>query len=367
VPDRPGVVLVVAEVSGGIAVHVRQLAIDLARLDVDVTVMAPARSLPALLPLDEVTLVTAPVGALRPWDWWLVWRRLRRLAGPGVVIHAHGLRAGASAGGATRGDPLVVTWHNAARGSRTRRSIHAALEGWVARRADMTLAASEDLAAQARRAGARDVRVVLVGSPTGSGPRGRDEVRASLGVAAGVQLVLAVARLHPQKRLDVLVAAAASWNRLGDVAREVVVAGDGPLHAELSDQIERTGAPVALLGSRSDVADLLSAADVVVLTSEWEARSLAVQEALRAGVPVVCTPVGGLPDLVGDAAVLVPVGDVPALRAALDRVLGDAELRAELVRRGRLRANEWPTSRQSAAELKSLYLDLRSKPVKQRR
>ncbi|HEX3907673.1 MAG TPA: glycosyltransferase family 4 protein [Mycobacteriales bacterium] len=359
-PDQPRVILVVAEVAGGIAVHVTQLALGLKGLDVDVTVIAPTRSLAALTPLDGVTVIVAPVGSLRPWAWWSVRRQLRRLAGPGAVVHAHGLRAGASAAGATRGARLVVTWHNAALGSRVRRSVHAALERRVARRADVTLAASGDLAARARRAGAGDVRSVLVGSLTVAPARSRDEVRASLGVPAPAELVLAVARLHPQKRLDVLVDAAASWNRSGDAPREVIVAGDGPLHAELSEQIACTHAPVTLLGARHDVADLLAAADVAVLTSEWEARSLAAQEALRAGVPLVCTPVGGLPDLVGDAAVLVPVGDASALRAALDRVLGDDDLRAELIRRGRERAAEWPTSQQAAADMRSLYLDVMS-------
>ncbi len=361
-PDQPRVVLVVAEVAGGIAAHVRQLALSLTGLDVDVTVMAPARSIVALGALEGVTVVVAPVGALDPWAWWTVRRELHRLAHPGVAVHAHGLRAGTSAAGATNRAPLVVTWHNASRGNLARRSVHAALERRVARRADVTLAASEDLAARARQAGASDVRVVLVGSSTGPSSRTRDEMRASLGIAPGAQLILTVARLHPQKRLDVLVAAAAAWRRSGDETRKVIVAGDGPLYADLSDQIERTGAPVSLLGARSDVADLLAAADVAVLTSEWEARSLAAQEALGAGVPLVCTPVGGLPELVGDAAVLAPVGDAPALRAAIDLVLGDPDLRAELVRRGRRRAAAWPTGKQAAYDMRSLYLDLISRP-----
>ena len=68
--------------------------------------------------------------------------------------------------------------------------------------------------------------------------------------------------------------------------------------------------------------DLLAAADLAVVTSDWEARQLFAQEALRAGVPLVATAVGGLPDLVGDAAVLVPPGDVDALDAAVRELLG---------------------------------------------
>ena len=87
-----------------------------------------------------------------------------------------------------------------------------------------------------------------------------------------------------------------------------MIAGDGPERAALAAQISRTNAPVVLLGARDDIADLLAAADVVALPSEWEARALVAQEALRAGVPLVTTAVGGLPSLVGDAAMFVPGG-----------------------------------------------------------
>ena len=114
-----------------------------------------------------------------------------------------------------------------------------------------------------------------------------------------------------------------------------------------------------LLGHRTDVADLLAAADLAVVTSDWEARQLFAQEALRAGVPLVATAVGGLPELVGDAAVLVPPGDVDALDAAVRRLLDDphgargatpraARAGRDLADRGRHRAHR---SRPSTREL----------------
>ena len=117
-------------------------------------------------------------------------------------------------------------------------------------------------------------------------------------------LVVAVGRLHPQKGYDVLLDAVARWvadPRLRP-APLVVIAGDGPLHDELAARIAAERLPVTLLGRRTDVADLLGAADVCVLPSVWEARSLTAQEALRAGTPLVATAVGGIPELVGDAA-----------------------------------------------------------------
>lgn len=361
-PDRLPVVLVVAEAAGGIAAHVGSLAVELSRLDVDVTVIGPASTL-RLMGLDRTLTrtVVAPVGRPAPGAWWAVRRQLRRLARSGAVVHAHGLRAGA-APGLRRGLPHVVTWHNAPLTGGVRGRLHEWLERYVARRASIVLAASADLADRARDAGAAEVRVGFVSSPTASAPvRSRDQVRQSLALEPAMPLVLAVARLHPQKRLDVLVTAAAGWPPAGAGARRVVVAGDGPLHEALATQIADTGAPVALLGARNDVADLMAAADVVVLTSEWEARSLVAQEALRAGVPLVCTAVGGLPDLVGDAALLVPVADPGAVREAVDRILADEQLRTGLVERGTRRAAGWPTLTQTAAELRDLYLDLRSR------
>jgi glycosyltransferase involved in cell wall biosynthesis len=148
---------------------------------------------------------------------------------------------------------------------------------------------------------------------------------------------------------------------VGDGGRRVFIAGDGPLRASLAAQITETNAPVTLLGAREDVADLMAAADVVVLPSEWEARALVAQEAMRAGVPLVCTAVGGLPALVSDAAVLVAVGDADALRDAVDRVLGDPELAARMTRRGRELAAGWPSGAEVATGHRDLYLDLRSR------
>jgi glycosyltransferase involved in cell wall biosynthesis len=116
--------------------------------------------------------------------------------------------------------------------------------------------------------------------------------------------------------------------------------------------------PVRLLGRRDDVADLLAAADVAVLPSRWEARSLLAQEALRLGVPLVATAVGGVPELVGDAAELVPHGDAVALAAAVSRLLSDPVRRAELAAAGRAQASTWQTEDETVAQVLSVYDEL---------
>jgi glycosyltransferase involved in cell wall biosynthesis len=84
---------------------------------------------------------------------------------------------------------------------------------------------------------------------------------------------------------------------------------------------------VRLLGHRDDVTDMLVAADNYLLTSTWEARALVVQEAMRSGVAVVATAVGGVPELVDEAAVLVPAGDAEAVAGAVVDLLDDEERR----------------------------------------
>jgi glycosyltransferase involved in cell wall biosynthesis len=112
---------------------------------------------------------------------------------------------------------------------------------------------------------------------------------------------------------------------------------------------------VVLAGHRTDVPDLLAAADLAVVTSVWEARQLFAQEAMRAGVPLVATAVGGLPDLVGDAALLIPPRDVDAVDEAVRLLLDDPGRQAEYARRGAERAATWPTEAEALAQVRAVY------------
>jgi glycosyltransferase involved in cell wall biosynthesis len=352
------VLLVVGETEGGIGRHVGLLAAGLGRHGVAAAICGPASSLGALGETPGVGVEPLETGRIRPDALAAARRRLRALARGFDVVHAHGLRAGVVAAARPRGTPLVVTWHNAPLMTGPLRVAHEAFSRYVARSADLTLGASPDLTEAARRAGAREARTTfVVAPPLARTTRSREAVRADLG-AQGHAIVLAVGRLQAQKRLDVLVDAAARWAGSDD-APLVVIAGDGPDLPALRGQIARTGAPVSLLGARTDIADLLSAADVVALPSSWEARSLVAQEALRSGVPLVTTAVGGLRELVGDAALVVPVGDPVALCAALDRVLAEPGLAAELAAKGRALAASWPDADAALADLAATYRDMR--------
>jgi glycosyltransferase involved in cell wall biosynthesis len=294
---------------------------------------------------------------------------VRPLAGlvrgvPGAdVVHAHGYKAGAwawPAAGLAR-VPLVVSWHNAVLPDHPARGRARLLQVLVARAADLTLGASADLVAEARRSGAGRARLLPVAAPPVPPARtSRAATRAALRVTPAEVLVLTVARLAPQKDLGLLLDVAAGLRDRPTV--RFVVAGEGPERAALAARIAADRLPVELLGHREDLGALLAAADLALLTSTWEARALVAQEALLAGLPLVSTAVGGVPDLVGDAAVLVPPGDPAAAAAAVRALADDPAERHRRAAAGRRQAATWPTEDDVADDLLSAYAELVSRP-----
>jgi glycosyltransferase involved in cell wall biosynthesis len=143
-------------------------------------------------------------------------------------------------------------------------------------------------------------------SPSGEGRR--EALRASAGVLREEALILAVGALTAEKRMEVLVEAAAAAECRGFKAKWIVC-GDGPLRADLESRIRAAGAPVRLAGSVANVHDWLRAADLLVHPSETEGLGTAVLEAMAAGLPVVTSRVGELERLVPMAGgCTVPAG-----------------------------------------------------------
>ena len=372
---RLRVAFVLGLAAGGTAGHVVALAAGCRAAGLDVSVLAPAptlalfgpqRASPAgtgipagtaapAVPAASADFETVPVPITdrpRPARDVVALARLRRAfaAWRPDVVHAHGIRAGAFAAVALatlprRGRPaLAVTVHNAPPAGRQARLIYTALERVCARRAQFVWCASADLVARMRDLGAAGAAQFDVPAGQAAPPSAADVAAATSDIGAGGRpVVLAVGRLAPQKGLDVLIAAAACW-RERDSRPRTVIAGDGPLAAALRAQASQAGADVVLLGQRQDVAALLAVADVVAVPSRWEARALILQQAMRAGKPVVATRVGGTPDLTGeDGALLVPPDDAGALAAAVEAVLDDPQLAARLGLAARKRSAVFPS------------------------
>jgi glycosyltransferase involved in cell wall biosynthesis len=281
---------------------------------------------------------------------------LRALLRDVDLVHAHGLRPGVAATLARSRAPLIVTWHNAVLGSSAARLRAWPAQRLVAHAADVSLCVSPDLVEHVFRLGGSPRLAPAGAAPIAPSGRPAAETRAELG-ADGRALVVCVARLHHQKGLDILIDAAAG---IADDPRRplVALAGEGPERGLLETRIRQRAAPVRLLGARSDVADLLAAADLAVLPSRWEGSPLAAHEALAAGVPLIATAVGGVPLLVGDGARLVPPDDASALAAALRSLLEDPIGAAELAERGRRRAAAWPDAASAAEAVQAVYAEL---------
>lgn len=349
--------------AGGVGRHVREISALLAASD-SVLLAGPAAVVadaPPGVAAHVVTITDRP----RPGDVAAL-RALRRLARGADVVHAHGLRAGALAVLATRGahrPAVVVTLHNLPVGGRAVTGVATALEMLVARGADAVLTVSGDLAQRARRRGARRVAHALVPAPPRRPPAHTTaEVRERLGLAPAERLVLTIARLAPQKGLDVLCDTARLLARPPDRSPPVplhwLVVGDGPLAEAVRLRITEERLPITLAGRRDDVPDLLTAADVVVSTSTWEGQPLAVQEALAAGAAIVATDVGGTREVTGPAADLVTPGSARHLAAAVHRVLTDPAHRDRLRQAARARAAELPGPADVVDQLHRLYREV---------
>jgi glycosyltransferase involved in cell wall biosynthesis len=165
--------------------------------------------------------------------------------------------------------------------------------------------------------------------------RPASEIRADFGVPEGVPLVINVGRHVEQKNQALLVEALAHVQR----PLKALLVGHGPLSADLRARIAAAGRgnDLVLTGERSDVADLVAAADVFALSSDWEALPLVVLEAMSLGTPVASTAVGGVPDVIvdGTTGLLVPPRDGEALTAAVQRILDDPELASRLATAGK--------------------------------
>lgn len=236
-------------------------------------------------------------------------RAARRAARDADLVHAHWLGAGIAA--LSTGKPFVVQlWGTDVELARR--------APWIARpvlrRARAVVCASSALADAAGSLGAEHVRVV---------PSGVD-LPPTAGEEAEPPEVLFAGRLSPEKGILELVEAARGV--------QLVVAGDGPLRERIPGALGFVPHP--------EIDRLYARAAVVACPSRREGFGVACLEAMAHGKPVVASAVGGLLDLVvdGETGLLVPPRDVPALRAALLRLLGDRDLRLRLGAAGRERA-----------------------------
>ncbi len=234
--------------------------------------------------------------------------------------------------------PFVVSAHGSDIFLAERSAAVRAFARFTLERAARVTACSDDLRRRAVALGAPEARTSTVpygvdgatfGSAADAGFRER------LGAPPGARLVLALGRLVEKKGFGPLVEAVAGLSGV-----QVAIAGAGDLQESLARRIAETGAPVRLVGplDRAAVVRALAAADVVVVPSvvdragNVDGLPNTLLEAMAAGRAIVASRVAGIPDVItdGENGLLVPPGDVAALRAALTRLAADDALRARL-------------------------------------
>jgi glycosyltransferase involved in cell wall biosynthesis len=229
--------------------------------------------------------------------------------------------------------------------------------------ADRTIAVSQFLQEQAIALGANPAaaRVILKGVRLDvfNAPANRADARAAVG-AGPHPLILAVGGMIRIKGVDHVLEALARVRAEG-LEFSFVVCGYGPEQTRLEAQVERLGLRdrVRFPGkvSRSDIANYFAAADLFVHGALIEASGNAILEALASGVPVVCTDAGGPAEYVldGVGGFVVPVADPAAMAERIARLLRDHDLRRELGRRARERAQAMFAYERMIADTLAVY------------
>jgi len=267
-----------------------------------------------------------PLPPVRPWTLPAVtvalWRARRLLARERVsLVHAHGSRGALYAGLAGRWLGVPLVWHVRVDDR----------DPWLD--PVLTRLASAIVVNSAATAARLSARAVTAGKLT-IVPNGVDlarfspkppdpALRATLGLDPTLPVVGFFGRLERRKGVDVLLDAAARVHTKLPVT--FLLVGDGPMAAPLATRTTAAGIPARLVGWRGDVPDLMRLCAVVVLPSRQEAFGRVLIEAMAAGVPVVATAVGGIPEVCVDGvtALLVPPEDPDALAVAIALTLTD--------------------------------------------
>lgn len=194
-------------------------------------------------------------------------------------------------------------------------------------------------------------------------PETRERTRACLNVAADVPLLLFAGSLDQQKGIDVLLRALSAPVLTAQGQQPLLlVCGEGLLHSALADQVTALGldAQVRFLGYRPDVPEWMAAADLFVLPSRWEGCPMVLLEAMASGLPLVATPVGGVPELIkeGVHGRLVPAEDAAALAQAIAWTIEHPAQAGEMAARARARVLSEFSAEATAHKLLAVYRDM---------
>ncbi len=285
----------------------------------------PTRTLPMHFPLDPTPLP----GIIR-------WARQKGIN----LVHTHGSRANllGRLGARWLGVPSLTTVHSSL--------AHDYLSPWSARLAlgldRLTLpltsgiiTVSEYLAKEVALRGGRNLETIYNGQapisfddPSSS----RHQFRLQWGIPADALILGTIGRLHPAKGQTYLIKAVTQL-RLKFPNLHLLLIGDGPLRQDLEFELKQSTIPHTLTGYLPQAYKALPAMDLFVLPSVSEGMGLVLLEAMQAGIPIVASAVGGIPEVVraGKDGLLVSLGDVAGFSDACSKIIDNPDLAKSLV------------------------------------
>lgn len=336
-----------SDLIGGAHVHVRDLSLGLQQRGHQVLVAAGGSGPFAATLAEEGIPYRALqhlVRPIRPWKDWQAYQEIKKLlreVKPDLVT-VHSSKAGWLGRAAARraGFPVIFTAHGwlFTEGAG---AVAALVYRWAERLAaplgDRIITVSEygkNLAVKYRVARPEKLAAVHNGLPDISG-----QLRASPGVQPP-RLVMVARFEKPKDHLSLI----SALDKLKDRSWRLDLVGDGPLRPAVEEQVGRCDLAerVFFLGTRDDVADILSGAQLFILLSSWEGFPLSVLEAMRAGLPVVASAVGGVGEalLDGETGYLIEPSNGEQLVNRLARLIDEPALREQMGRAGRRRFEE---------------------------
>lgn len=280
------------------------------------------------------------------------------------VVHTHGYRSDVLSRAIAHGLglPALSTAHGfASTGGVGRLYEWLQVRAW--RRFDAVVAVSAPLMERLRSAGVPESRLVLIrnGVTASSSMITRNEARARMGLDTKAPIVGWVGRMSDEK--DPVLALEA-FGRTVTPGAQLVMIGDGALRLRCEDRARTLGIAdrVRMEGARSDAPEVVSAFDALILSSRTEGTPMVILEAAMAGVPVVATAVGGVPDMLGSEGRTTPPGDADGLARALDETLQDRDASSVRAERLRARLRDVAMGEDWVAKYLDLYARLTHRP-----
>jgi glycosyltransferase involved in cell wall biosynthesis len=240
------------------------------------------------------------------------------------VVHTHGYRADLTGLRAGRGPWRWVTTVHGYTAANRRVRMFEAINRWTLHRVDATICVSDKLARELRLTNSRANLLVVRNAPRALSPVPRDDARHALGLPATRPVVGWVGRFSHEKGPD----------RLAEVAEALptnavlALVGDGAMRETVQAQLTAAGIDCRWNPARFDIAQLMAAFDLLLLTSRTEGMPMVVLESMAAGTPVVSFDVGDVRQVIDETnGWVVPAEDLAAFVKTLEEALGDADER----------------------------------------